>query len=120
ALRLTPGRNVRKAVRLVIRPLRAPADDATTPSTTTDASTSAAIAFVFIRHLPRDRPARGSVRLARRGCNAQGVADDPVLLGQVRGRIPLARARAPGAADVAEVDATGSALGERVLEPVAD
>ena len=46
----------------------------------------------------------------------QGRAHDPVLLAQMRGRIALARARAPGAADVVQ----RHAVGLRLLEPVPD
>src|SRR5436853_6579762 len=47
---------------------------------------------------------------------AERLADDPVLLAQVRRRVALARARAPRAAGVAE----RRRLRQRLLEPVAD
>src|SRR5205085_1371323 len=64
-----------------------------------------------------DRKARGRVPAqAAQLVLGQRLADDPVLLTQVRGRVALAGARAPGAADVAELDA----LGQVLLQPMAD
>src|SRR5438067_1863203 len=48
--------------------------------------------------------------------DAERLADDPVLLAQVRRRVALARAGAPRTADVAE----RRPLWKRLLEPVAD
>src|SRR5256714_11689486 len=59
-----------------------------------------------MRRVSRPRAANSSSR--------ERLADDPVLLAQVGGRVALARARPPGTADVAELHA----LGERLLEPV--
>src|SRR5579862_2137102 len=67
---------------------------------------------------PEDREADhpGPPRAEELRLGPERGADDAVLLAQVRGRIPLARARAPRAADVEERDA----LRLRLLEPVAN
>src|SRR5205809_7898845 len=50
------------------------------------------------------------------GLLGQCLADDPVLLAQVCGRIALAGARTPGAADVTERDALGQVLLQAVTD----
>src|SRR2546426_145477 len=63
------------------------------------------------------RPPQGtSIAPRRRAVFRQCFADNPVLFAQVCGRIALARARTPGAADVAERDALRQVLLQAVTE----
>ena len=81
---------------------------------TATSSTGPLIGAQAVRSAKRRRDARAS--LATRAQLEQRCADDPVLLAQVRGRVALARARAPRPADVAQRDARG----QRLLEAVPD